>query len=133
MDRIKIIQAVLKGELHELTTTSLEEFFLNNDNENTSSKLETASSPALEAKAILEGINHDFEIMETHTKGVEKGLNTLLELKQMQANLWEARSSRERAEETARQDSDGLYRGHNCLSSSILYGFLLCLGSRSIS
>jgi hypothetical protein len=30
-------------------------------------------------------------------------LNHLLQLKQMQANLWEARSSREGAEETARQ------------------------------
>jgi hypothetical protein len=30
-------------------------------------------------------------------------LNHLLDLKQMQANLWEARSSRKRAEETAKQ------------------------------
>ncbi|KAI9644764.1 hypothetical protein NHQ30_006791 [Ciborinia camelliae] len=42
----------------------------------------------------LEETNEEFEIMESHAKEVEAG---------RQANLWEARSSREGAEETARQ------------------------------
>lgn len=54
---------------------------------------------------LLEETKESFDLMESHAKEVEKGLEHLLDLKQKQANLWEARSSREGAEHAARQGS----------------------------
>jgi hypothetical protein len=47
-------------------------------------------------------------------------LNHLLDLKQMQANLWEARSSREGAEETAKQGNVSSTRYSSSLTTRVL-------------
>ncbi|KAI1639109.1 hypothetical protein F4809DRAFT_172745 [Biscogniauxia mediterranea] len=51
----------------------------------------------------LEETEAKFKTMQDHARSVEASLTQLFDLKQKQANLWEARSSREEVEETARQ------------------------------
>ncbi|KAL1621012.1 hypothetical protein SLS56_009428 [Neofusicoccum ribis] len=103
LDEIKMIKSVLKDQTKVVnalqsmvetrapfaSTTSLA------DNENKFG----------DVLNLLNETECSFDLMEVHAKEVEKGLEHLLDLKQKQANLWEARSSREGAEAAARQGS----------------------------
>ncbi|KAK7741911.1 hypothetical protein SLS62_010888 [Diatrype stigma] len=57
----------------------------------------------LEFQSQLEAAKTMFKIIAERAKSVESGIMKLMDLKQKQANLWEARSSREGAEQTAKQ------------------------------
>ncbi|KAI0000093.1 hypothetical protein F4779DRAFT_604959 [Xylariaceae sp. FL0662B] len=48
-------------------------------------------------------LKNKFDVMNGHAVSVSSAVTSLLDLKQRQANLWEARSSREESEETTRQ------------------------------
>ncbi|KAI1494238.1 hypothetical protein F5X96DRAFT_8131 [Biscogniauxia mediterranea] len=83
LDEIKMIQCIL------------------DDQEEVISNVKTFLKPeGLKLRNILKETEAKFITMEDHARSVEA---SLFDLKQRQANLWEARSSREEVEETARQ------------------------------
>ncbi|KAF4541117.1 Ankyrin repeat protein [Lasiodiplodia theobromae] len=93
LDEIKMIRSVLKDQLK--VVGSLKRIVAPDFTQS-----EKKFSDVL---VLIRETDESFDVMEAHAKEVEKGLEHLLDLKQKQANLWEARSSREGAEEAAKQ------------------------------
>ncbi|KAF7558197.1 hypothetical protein G7Z17_g15 [Cylindrodendrum hubeiense] len=60
-------------------------------------------SPFAKAKSSIHRAMGSFQTLKERAEDVLKSIEHLLDLKQKQANVWEARMSRERAEETAKQ------------------------------
>ncbi|KAI0602483.1 hypothetical protein F4775DRAFT_537433 [Biscogniauxia sp. FL1348] len=86
LDEIKMVQSVLKDQEEVI-------FKVNN----------FLKHEGLGLHNILKETVSKFKTMEDQARSVEVSLTQLFDLKQRQANLWEARSSREEVEETARQ------------------------------
>ncbi|OJD31678.1 ankyrin repeat protein [Diplodia corticola] len=102
LDEIKMIKSVLKDQYK--VVKSLQELVQPHH----PSRGKGASHLHTENKfsnvlTLIRDTDESFDVMEAHAKQVENGLEHLLDLKQKQANLWEARSSREGAEEAAKQ------------------------------
>jgi hypothetical protein len=95
LDEIKMIRSVLADQRKVLDSKGFEEL-LGEDNDHDNPHPHWP-------RDVLDGICDNIEIMETHAKSAEDGVTHLLDLKQKQANLWEARSSREQAVETSNQ------------------------------
>lgn len=94
LDEIKIIKSVLHDQIKVMESKTLNQLIVDTT---------AAVQPFAEVQESLNQTQEDIDAMKTHAKAVEEGLKHLLDLKQKQANLWEARSSREGAEEAAKQ------------------------------
>ncbi|KAK2801417.1 hypothetical protein FQN51_005311 [Onygenales sp. PD_10] len=89
LDEIGIIMSVLYVQKSIIAEPMLQEL--------------SDTSPGHEASKTINVAIEDFTAMRERAREVLKSVNNLLDLKQKQANVSEARSARERAQETARQ------------------------------
>ncbi|KAH8766931.1 hypothetical protein F5882DRAFT_510319 [Hyaloscypha sp. PMI_1271] len=96
LDELKMIDAVLSDQqkVLDLNASTTREFVGLDFQDMNSWKQMTK---------VVSEIQESFNNMREHARSIEVGLEHLLDLKQKQANLWEARSSREGAESTAAQ------------------------------
>ncbi|KAK2765549.1 hypothetical protein FQN54_008403 [Arachnomyces sp. PD_36] len=88
-DEIRIIMTVLQAQKSVMENTDLS----GNHNSASWEEVEEAINSSIA----------EFQVMKAHAEEIHVSLSNLLDLKQKQANVSEARSARERAQETAKQ------------------------------
>ncbi|KAL1648474.1 hypothetical protein SLS58_002229 [Diplodia intermedia] len=101
LDEIKMIRSVLKDQYK--VVESLQEMVEPHHSPHGIDASRIHTKKFSDILMLIRATDESFDVMDAHAKQVEKGIEHLLDLKQKQANLWEARSSREGAEEAAKQ------------------------------
>ncbi|KAH8895650.1 hypothetical protein GQ53DRAFT_803904 [Thozetella sp. PMI_491] len=97
LDEIKMIEAVLNDQRNILESDEISHLCRD------ASTTEEVRSQFYKASELVERALDSFGSSKARAETVEKQIERLLDLKQKQANTWEAQIAREGAEETARQ------------------------------
>ncbi|KAK0636122.1 hypothetical protein B0T17DRAFT_69023 [Bombardia bombarda] len=103
IDEIKIIQTTLEEQTDVIESDDMRKFEEDLYDTDKPGIITTEWHPSAKARDTIRRTNKSFKAMMNRAEAVEKSIDHLLDLKQKQANLWEARTSREAADENAIQ------------------------------
>ncbi|KAL1847387.1 hypothetical protein VTK73DRAFT_10370 [Phialemonium thermophilum] len=103
LDEIKMIKTVLADQKSILDSDRLDQLSKVLCGEKSPADTSHSRDRFSKPKELVERAMATFDNMKRRAEAVEHGLISLLDLKQKQTNVWEARMAREGAEETAKQ------------------------------
>lgn len=75
LDEIKMIKSILTNQLGVLKSSAIPKFFPGSYGILNPYTNERGQRPFSEVKKLLEGVYHDFDVMENHAKDVERGVS----------------------------------------------------------